>query len=85
MTAEHKPVTQTDIERACAHLTQGHPITHYRRNPDGTYSAFNNIGQKFIVIVTPPNDLHTPQAGPTGSPAKAEKARNQTTHKKSNT
>lgn len=60
MTSKHTPVTQADIEQACAHLSEGHPITHYRQNPDGTYAAFNDIGQKFIVIVTPLNDLLPP-------------------------
>ena len=42
------------IEAALAQLTP-HPLKLWHTNPDGTITAINTIGQKFILRLQPPS------------------------------
>lgn len=68
----HRILTQTDIERACRPHTD-RPITHWRTNPDGTITAFNDLGQKFIITITYLNDLVDPPPPTKHKPASKPK------------
>ncbi|MGC8878881.1 MAG: hypothetical protein ACP5R2_06640 [Anaerolineae bacterium] len=44
------PITRAQVEKALNHLTP-HPLKLWHLNPNGTITAINTIGQKFVLAV----------------------------------
>ena len=59
-------LTKSQIEAACRPYTN-RPITKWHTNADGTITAINDLGQKYIITITHLNDLidTPPPAAPT--------------------
>jgi len=52
----HRILSKAEIEAACRPHTN-RPITKWHTNADGTITAINDLGQKFIITITYLNDL----------------------------
>jgi len=70
------PITREQVEKALSHLTP-HPLKLWHLNPNGTITAINAIGQKFILAVEtirlnpPPRDDVPAARRPRGRTRKA--------------